>query len=286
MKRAGLLAAVLLASSVGFPVPAFAQLSDSETFIEAQVRDPNDARQTRRLLQQLLLEHPPAVRVVLQADPSLLNRKDYLAPYPRLAAFLEQHPEVARDPAFFFGVGPGYSVIRTPDDRTPQERALGVLENVLVGTAFFIVAMTVLLVLGALIKQAIEHRRWVRQSRVQTEIHTKILDRLQSNEDLLAYIQTPAGRRFLEAGPSPQDAAPPHVGAPFARMLWSVQAGVVLASLGVGLWIVQRSVMDEAAAIFHALGVIALMLGLGAILSAAASYVLSARFGLLGSPRS
>ena len=55
-------------------------------------------RRRAQRAQQLLREHPPAVGEVLQPDPSLMSRPDYLAPYPRLAAFLKQHPEIARNP--------------------------------------------------------------------------------------------------------------------------------------------------------------------------------------------
>ena len=44
---------------------------------------------------------------------------------------------------------------------------------------------------------------------MQYQVHNKLLDRFTSNEDLLAYVQTPAGRRFLESAPIPlQDEAP------------------------------------------------------------------------------
>ena len=55
-----------------------------------------------------------------------------------------------------------------------------------------------------LIKTLVDYRRWSRLSKIQTEVHNKVLDRMQSNEDLLAYIQTPAGRRFLESTPIPR----------------------------------------------------------------------------------
>jgi hypothetical protein len=251
--------------------------------IERVPLDPNDARETRRQLQRLLTEHPPNLRLVLQADPSLISRPDYLAPYPRLAEFLKQHPEVARDPAFFLGSGVVSLVDRS--ERTPQERALDTLEGMLAGVAAITVFLTALFVIASLVRQAIEHRRWVRQSRVQTDVHTKILDRLQSNEDLLSYIQTPAGQRFLESGPSPRESAPPAVAAPFGRILWSVQAGVMLAALGVALWLVQGSVMEEVKPAFQAMGIIAGGLGVGAVLSAGVSYLISARLGLLGVPK-
>jgi hypothetical protein len=59
-------------------------------------------------------------------------------------------------------------------------------------------------------------------------------------------------------------------------------AGVMLAALGVGFWLVQQNAMAEIAPAFHAMGVLALSLGVGAIVSAGLSYVLSARLGLVG----
>ena len=62
-----------------------------------------DARETRDRLNDIFKQYPPSVREVLRIDPTLLYRPDYLANYPVLAAFLEQHPEIAHNPAFFIG---------------------------------------------------------------------------------------------------------------------------------------------------------------------------------------
>ena len=64
---------------------------------------PIDAQTTREQLQEILRQYPPAVGEVLRRDTSLLNRPDYIAPYPQLVAFMQQHPEITRNPAFFFG---------------------------------------------------------------------------------------------------------------------------------------------------------------------------------------
>ena len=61
-----------------------------------------NAEETRQMLQQMLWQLPPAVRGVLQYDPSLLDRPDYLGPYPELQAFLKQHPEVCEEPGVLF----------------------------------------------------------------------------------------------------------------------------------------------------------------------------------------
>jgi hypothetical protein len=116
---------------------------------------------------------------------------------------------------------------------------------------------------------------------VQYEVHSKLLDRFTSNEDLLAYMQTPAGRRFLESAPIPLPDEPRSMSAPFSRILWSVQAGIVLVLTGIGLLYVSSTFVDEAAQFFMVIGVVTLALGGGFIVSALAAYGLSRKLGLL-----
>ena len=236
------------------------------------------APQVRMELQNLLrTQYPPVLRIVLEIDPSLLTNEEYLTPYPRLQEFLRAHPEVVRDPDFYIGTPPNLS-----PSRTPQDRAIDMVQELMIGAIVLTGVLTGLFLLVSLVRQAISHRRWVRQSKVQTEVHTKILDRMQSNEELLAYIQTPAGQRFLQTGPSPlEEPAMRTVGAPFSRILWAVQAGVMLMALGIGAWLIQRTAMAELAPLFNAVGIIATVLGLGAMVAAGASYMLSVRLGLI-----
>src|SRR6187431_614274 len=65
--------------------------------------DVPNAENVREQLRRLLSAYPPSLRQVLALDPALLQREDYLAPYPGLTAFLQQHPEVVRNPGFYFG---------------------------------------------------------------------------------------------------------------------------------------------------------------------------------------
>ncbi len=79
-----------------------------------------------------------------------------------------------------------------------------------------------------------------------------------------------------------QPAAP--MGAPFNRILWSVQAGVVLTTAGAGLWLAKNGVLDEAAQAMQVVAILTMALGLGFVLSALASYALSRQLGLVNSP--
>jgi hypothetical protein len=130
----------------------------------------------------------------------------------------------------------------------------------------------------------VTHRRWNRLSKVQYEVHNKLLDRFTSNEDLLAYVQTPAGKRFLESAPIPLQDEAPSLSAPFSRILWSVQAGVVLGTGGVGSLYVSTRFIEEPAQFFMVIGVLGIALGAGFIVSAIAAYLLSRKLGLLDPP--
>jgi hypothetical protein len=242
-------------------------------------QEADGAEQTRRRLWELLRQHPPAVGEVLQRDPALLNRPDYLAPYPVLLAFLQQHPEIARNSSYFLGNFEYH-------EAGPRDRSLEMFQVILAGTGIAAGVSAFLGVFVWLVRSIIDHRRWLRLTRTQAEVHTKLLDRLTTNEDLLAYIQSPAGRRFLESAPITMEQEPRMTGAPVSRIIWSMQAGLVLAALGSGFWFVQRNVSQDAAEGFFIIGVLAFSLGVGFTASAILAYVLSARLGLVPRPKS
>lgn len=241
----------------------------SQVFIERE-----DARQTRQRLHELLRQHPPAVGEILQRDPTLAG-SDYLTAYPALVAFLQQHPEVLRNPSFFFG---GYQF----RDEGPPDRAYQMFHEVTEGFGFLLVFGAILGTLIWLVRSVVDQRRWLRVARTQAEVHTKLLDRFTSNDDLLAYIQTPAGRRFLESGPLMAESdASKRVGGPLSRIILSLQAGVVLSFLGIGFWVAQTRFPEDMGEGFFIIGTLATALGLGFAASAALAYLISSRFGLV-----
>lgn len=244
----------------------------------APVEQP-DAQRTRADLTGLLERYPPSLKNALASDSSLLGNAQYLAAFPALGAFLGAHPEIARNPAFYIGDGPGY--------RPPQDHASQVTElwrDVIQGMAVFAGFGMAIGLLVWLIRTFIDYRRWSRLAKVQTDVHTKLLDRFTANEDLLAYIQSPAGSKFLESSPIKLDAGPRSVGAPLARILWSVQGGVVLVAGGVGLHVISGRAGNDAAQPLQALGILAIALGLGFLFSAALSFLISQRLGLIETP--
>jgi hypothetical protein len=248
-------------------------LSDTER----SLLDQQNAFMTQQDLWRVMRQYPPAVGEIIQRDPSLLSKPDYMTAYPALTEFLERHPEVTRNPGFYFGT---YEF----RERTPGDRAINMMEEILTGMAVGTLFLGIASVFVWLVKTIVDHRRWLRTSKVQVEMHGKLLDRLTTNEDLLAYAQSPAGSRFLESAPIALDAEA-RASAPVGRIIWSMQAGIVLMSLGGGLFLVQTSAVEEVRQALSVIQAIVGSVGVGLIVSAVAAYVVSGRLGILPAKR-
>jgi len=274
-----------LACGTGVAAAQSEPAARGQTRVQAPVRtvtESQDARETRQELQQMLRRYSPNLAAVFKLDPALMTNADYLAPFPGLAEFLARHPEIARDPAYFFeDVELPWVAVRRSEASDPQMQAINLWRNTLEGLMILTIFLVVTSALVWLIKTLIDYRRWARLSKVQTEAHNKILDRFANNEDLIAYVQTPAGRRFLESAPIALDPAGPAVAAPVRRILWAVEAGFVIMAGGIGLQFVSGRVPAEISPMVFALGVLGVALGIGFIVAAVVSFLISKRLGLL-----
>jgi hypothetical protein len=272
----------VLAMALGV-TPAFAQ---KKTPGAAQVQqfigtaDQPDAQKTHAEFDQLLNHYPPTVRGVFKQDPTLMSQAEYLKPYPALANFLSIHPEIALNPSFYLD-GLGGSPWDRPDDH--DQRVLRMWDDF---EKFIFVVCGFGIAIGLLtwlIRTFLDYRRWNRLSKVQTEVHTRLLDRFSSNEELMAYIATPAGSKFLQSAPISLDTGTSSrsMGAPLSRIMFSLQAGLVLAAAGCGLMIASGRVGEDAYLPLEIMGILAAALGFGFAVSAAVSYLLSKKMGLL-----
>jgi hypothetical protein len=280
MKKRLLMAAFLAVVGFCSPGSASAQPPAVSPALPAQtdVIPRQDAEHTRDQLRRILDTYPRAVGEVLRRDPSLMGRDDYMATYPPLAQFIAQHPDVPRNVEYYFE---GYGSWGQQQFE-PEYEALGVLLAGMVGVLAF---GSLLAVLTWLVRAVIQHRRWTKASQVQADVHSKLMDRMTSNDELLAYIQSPAGRKFLEAAPIQPEAESPAYGAPVGPIIWSMMAGIVLSTVGAGFRVAGSSIGDEVQKGFNAIGVIVLALGLGFILASTMAYLVSSRLGLFPSRR-
>lgn len=246
---------------------------------QGELRRVMNANETRAALMEVLQRHPPSVGRVLKLDSSLMRNEAYLAAYPALRQFLAEHPEVPQNASFYLE-----HVRGAGEPWTPPNPHLQMLESTLAGVAVLTGLTIVMGTMIWLIRTVLEQRRWSRLSKIQAEVHSKLMDRFSSNDELLAYVQMPAGQRFLESGPSPLQEVSPAMGAPFSRILWSVQVGAVLLVTGLGLLFLSNRALPEMREFFYIVGCMATALGAGFAVSAAAAYVLSRRLGLLDRP--
>ena len=99
--------------------PGDASQGDSRVVLVGE----ENAREDQGRLTRLLQQYPTTLAEVLRRDPTLLRNDAYLAPYPSLAAFLAQHPEVAHNPAYFLG-GPQRDFYAERDPAIERARAV------------------------------------------------------------------------------------------------------------------------------------------------------------------
>ena len=268
----------VLAAVVGFCSPATAAAQQPvPPAVPDTIRVVTDAESTREQLRNILRTYPDSVGEILRRDPSLMGRADYMAPYPQLVQFVAQHPEIPRNVEYYFE---GYQGWQRRNQLDPEYEALGVL---LGGLAGFLVMSALISVLVWLVRAVIQHRRWLKSSQVQADVHSKLMDRMTSNEELLAYIQSPAGRRFLEAAPPKPEAEVPGFSAPVGSILWSMMAGIVFATVGAGFWVAAGTIGDDVQRAFTVVGVILFSLGVGFLIAALMAFLVSSRLGLFGS---
>lgn len=216
-------------------------------------------------------EVPPEVAMILKLEPSMVSNEAYLANYPTLKEFIEANPEVRRIPHFYLEE---FSAPRYYQPRSAASEfieAVAVLGGISIGVLAFI----------WIVRTIIEQRRWNRMSRTQTEVHNKILDRFSSSEELLAYVKSPAGTKFLESAPLPvYTERAPVQNQPMVRVMRSVQWGIVAMAAGLGLFLVSLRFSADGGAELFSMGIILFFVGGGFIASAVVSTVMSRRLGL------
>jgi hypothetical protein len=236
-----------------------------------------------------LLRMSPTLTTVVAHDPSLLSNQDYVSRNnPQLAQFLAAHPEVARNPEFYLFTnvnGPGHrdqALERAvwPDlgqPYQPETAMQKIAEEMppVLGFGAFLVALI------WMIRAFLENRRWGRIFKLQSEVHNRLIDKFSSNQELALYMGTEAGKRFLEAAPIPVGFEPEQrMPNAVARVLTPLQIGVVLVLLGAGLFLL-RHVSPEMYIPMLVWGTIAIMPGLGFIISAGITWFLAGRLGLM-----
>ncbi len=258
------------------PVPNPSQMSEKDV---AALQD--------QLLQLVRLS--PTLAEVVARDPSLLSNAEYVNHNnPELGRFLQAHPEIAHNPDFYLFNNlhgeheqPSQTLERKlwPAMSSPEAPRVS-LELISDGLPF-LVFVCMLLGLLWLTHVLLENRRWNRIFKLQSDMHGKLIERFGTSQEVLTYMGTEAGKRFLEATPiavgfEPQQPVP----SPVARVLTPLQIGVVMTLLGIGLIFLRHSIPDGDAPLLL-IGTVVLMPGLGFVISAGITWALARHLGLM-----
>jgi hypothetical protein len=159
---------------------------------------------------------------------------------------------------------------REPDLHCPES-----VKRMSESLATTIILCTIASVLGSsvwAIAINIRRSRWGRQV---AELHSKLLDRFVGSQDLIAFLEGEAGRKYFESLAF-------DIKDSMNRILNGIQLGIILASLGLCLLIIRSGqdspIMRNALLL---IGAPVTALGIGFLVSAAISYRLCKTLGLL-----
>ena len=273
--QTGLLVAMLLWCVHSGSRPGFAQgsVAKNAQSTQPEVASPTETDAARGALDRFLDAHPEIGSDVL-AEPHRISDSSYVHEHPELQAFLESHPLVKADPRAF---------ISARSWRSPQG-GRDETEELLSYFIPFSVFVCMLLAVLWVVRTILENRRWNKSFKVHEDVHTKLIDKFASGQELTAYMESDAGRRLLEWTPPSIEGRMPFAA---GRILWSLQAGLILGLAGASLLSVRFYVPDAAQqtgarSVLLVFGALGLAIGLGFCLSAILSYGISKHLGLLG----
>ncbi|MGB6485001.1 MAG: hypothetical protein WBE86_16070 [Candidatus Acidiferrales bacterium] len=126
------------------------------------------------------------------------------------------------------------------------------------------------------------NRRRQRIAEVQKEMQSKLFEKFGTSQEMIAYLNSEAGSKFLDSATIEQTR-------PFGRVLGAIQAGLILFLLGIAMLFVRLTMPSvgfnaiEQAHSAHAIlgfSFLLMALGVGFLASAGVSYKLSKEWGL------
>ncbi len=143
------------------------------------------------------------------------------------------------------------------------------LSPIVIGVALIIAAAWVIIV----VVKAFKEKAILR---TKAELYNHLLDKFNSGNEFVSYLESESGRQFIEE-------ITIQTAAPTSKILGSIQKGVIMTLIGCGLIVLAN--LFFGGDLFNVIavgGTIALMLGIGFLISTAISYYLSKSWGLFG----
>jgi hypothetical protein len=114
--------------------------------------------------------------------------------------------------------------------------------------------------------------------KTRADLYNRLMDKFGSASEFVDYLQSETGRQFFEE-------LPVNNPSPIQKILKSIQIGIILTLLGIGLLVLGNifgeSLGGDLYIVLTVSGTIALMIGVGFLISTGISYYLSKSLGLL-----
>jgi hypothetical protein len=129
-----------------------------------------------------------------------------------------------------------------------------------------------------IVRAALAASRTKREAETLLQLHTRLIEKFGTSQELLEYLRSEAGAKLLS--PVANGGSAPH-----RKIIAAVQVGVIMTFLGTAFWLLRGTLTDEGMAAVSFLGAATLALGLGFLVSAFLAYLLSSRWGLLNGKR-
>jgi len=126
-----------------------------------------------------------------------------------------------------------------------------------------------------IVRLTLDHFRRTKSEKLQAEVYGKMLDKLGSSQDILAWAGSETSQNLFAV-------PPPERPAPYSRILNAVQIGVALTVVGGAILAIKTQLAeahDQEPAMV--IGTLIMALGIGLLLSGGASWLLSRKFGLI-----
>lgn len=114
-------------------------------------------------------------------------------------------------------------------------------------------------------------------AKTKAGLQEKVLQRIDSSDALASLAANESGRRFLESITVEEN----KVSSPYGRILFGIQAGLVLFCFGVAMVVLHHHIDTNGNPGLMIIGIGAIGLGLGFLTASAASLIVSRKLGLI-----
>jgi len=100
--------------------------------------------------------------------------------------------------------------------------------------------IAILAIIAWIIRIFQTNRRILKLANMQMDLHTRLIDKFESTDELRTYLESEGGKQLMKATPAEKSS-------PYGRILGSIQAGVILTLGGLAVFLIRNYVPGETA---------------------------------------